>query len=156
MQKTYVTCFIFSSICWLARNRYCLFHCILLHFPIAQVSKRQSELESIKHYRSSGNLTKHTLSVRVRDSCFHNYCLLKEKLLHGKYKCDIIKSSNVDDLFKNPLESRTFDIGIISNINRITLKSKILSKCYFLKKVVILPWRNGFVFFPMLHEMERK
>ena len=126
--------------------------------PVVQVAKRQAEKEGANYLKAIRRKS-YTLSIRFKDSCFQlmdkKFCLVKEKCGNDKFVCEIINPTLLDNLFEKPLASKTFDIAVIKNIDRIEKVRRTVHKSQLLRKVVILPWKTGYVCYPLLHEIER-
>ena len=126
--------------------------------PVAQVVKRQTEIDRTWHVKRSCKSC--TVSVRFGDSCFllkdKNLCLIKEKSDNDKYVCEIIKPTLVNSFFEKPLDSKELDVMFIKNIDQIRKVIRTISISELHKKVVILPYKSGYVCYSLLHEIESK
>lgn len=124
--------------------------------PISQVSKRLSEKER-KDALTETKDTKDKLhiSTKWKDNCFmlHNedFVFLIEELDSGYYTCDYLTQSHTESFFTNPCNSKLINIVFMKKSTR--MKKKVFHFESFHRKVVKLPYRDGIVLIPVLHDL---
>ena len=129
--------------------------------PISQVAKRQFELQNVRTvFKTSKRIN---LSVTFRDSCFlhqNSFFMIVEKLADDNYLCNCLKVKHTESFYTSPLDSKVFDIGFVDNFDEAAFTSKgvlvLKTEIVGVKKVSVLPFNSGFVYFPLLHESEQK
>ena len=125
------------------------------HNPVVQVGKRIRELEKA-NTRISCNKQRTYISSRMRDSCFllrnNEYAFVKEKQEKG-FVCDVLKEQYTQSFFKKPCDSKMLNIVYIKNL-RDNTRRKLLERKDLRRKVICLDYNQGYVLFPMLHEVE--
>ena len=121
--------------------------------PIVQVSKRLRELEFCTLKKKSKC---HKISTRQRDSCF---LLTNDSLAFVKecrkevFVCEIVRFDQTENFFTEPCHSKLFNIMYISRMPRNT-RTRLVERRELLRKVVALPYKDGIVVFPVLHDMK--
>lgn len=127
--------------------------------PVVQVAKR---LEELKHCsRKVANKCRFThVSVKSKDSCFvlndNKFAFVKEIRDDGnQLVCDIVSEHRVDNFFNCPAKSKLFNIVFIQNIAR-HVKRCMVQRVDLQYKAVCLPYRTGYVIFPLHHEVEKQ
>lgn len=125
--------------------------------PIAQVAKRLAETESSRRSQLKETKSYNTISTRRKDSFFllknYDYAVIKSKCEDGRYDCNVLKHSRMQNFFSNPCESKLFNIGYTQSLVQGARRRKLLPKD-FIRKVVCLPYGLGHVLFPMVHGIE--
>lgn len=125
--------------------------------PMVQVIKRFSELHQT-NVKTSTKKYFTTISSKEKDSCFiiKNERIAIVTRVHdgGMCDCDTFKMTKLRNLFSKPGESTLFNIGYLPS-DGVRMTKSVIHKSSFLKKVVFLPYENGHVLFPMLHEVEK-
>ena len=124
------------------------------HNPLAQVTKRLSEISEIIPKKKMSFLK---VSTKQRDRCFlienHTFVFIKSSNQDG-YLCDTVKISKLSSFFKAPLDSKLLQICFMHNGIRYREKNVKLEQ--LTRKVLCLPvLDSGFVLYPMLHEVEK-
>ena len=127
------------------------------HNPIAQVTKRMKQLESVKTVQTE----KFRASTTPKDSCFvlHNedYAVIREIREDGKLLCDIIPQRKGNSFYTRPCHSTLLNIIYVRNHERTA--SRLLKRKDLNRKAIRLPYHDGHnqghVIFPLLHELER-
>lgn len=126
--------------------------------PIAQVTKRLVELEKVNEHPARSKRMFTRVSTRLRDSCFllhaDEFAFVVDKRPDDRFVCDVIKLRHMSNFFDSPCESKLFNITYIRNLHDRT-KRRVLERRDFRRKAVCLPYHQGHVLFPMLHEVER-
>lgn len=125
--------------------------------PVAQVAKRLAEIESIPTTELQARSTFNVISTRRKDSCFllsnNDTAVVKAKRDDGKFECNVLKQSRMHSFFTKPCESKIFNIAYTTSLE-YRAKRMILCRKDLVRKVVCLPFNEGFVLFPMLHGVE--
>ena len=125
--------------------------------PIVQVARRQSEIFAFSLKDKKSHLTP-KISTRPRDSCFllenGKFAIVREKQANS-FLCDVIGMQHMKNIFREPAESKNFGIAFVTNIARASRKM-LVPEDQLLRKVLFLPYNEGFALFPMLHDRERK
>lgn len=127
--------------------------------PVAQVAKRQQELENTMSRSKSKKLFT-TISTKSKDNCFllrdGKFAFVREIRVNEMLVCDVISSNRLDNLYNAPTESKKFNVGWIPNLDVCRhIKKRLVEKTELRCKVVSLPHRSGRALFPMLHDIER-
>ena len=124
--------------------------------PVVQIAKRLSEIKNTTRIKSS---KKRVISIRLRDSCFllknEKFCLHKEKLSENCYRCHAFKLKQMENLYVKPIESKSLSIGVIKNMKSISFEECEVTVNDLARKVCMLPWKSGYAFFPLLHDIEK-
>ena len=129
--------------------------------PVSQISKRLVEFDKSKTKSGPGGSShvKHFISTKKRDCCFllfnNDFAFVKEIRCDGTFVCDIIRQDDLENFFVKPCKSKTLNICFVKKLDHLTKKRKLLVASDFYRKVVCLPYEEGHVLFPLLHEMER-
>ena len=127
--------------------------------PVAQVSKRLTEID--KTSRAQPPDTDGTVVIwkRKKDSCFllHNedFAFVQEKRHDGRLVCDVIKQRHMSNFFHSPCESKLINVVYVGNL-RDKAKRMLLERKDLHRKAACLPYRVGYVLFPLLHGTERQ
>ena len=123
--------------------------------PVAQVAKRLSEIENAENLKEVETFV---LSFRQKDSCFQvanaKMCFLKSKISEHCYECDIFKLAQTESLYVIPIDSKRLGIGLIRSKSKIGFEVAEVQKKDLKRKICILPLKNRFALFPMLHNIE--
>ena len=129
------------------------------HNPIAQVSKRLTEMEKseLKHANRG---TVSYISSKRKDNCFllqnEDFAFVREKRRNGQLVCDCLSLRHMESFFHNPCDSKLINIAIVRDcVLRDRAQMRILLKNDLCRKVVCLPHEQGYVLFPLLHGVER-
>ena len=126
--------------------------------PLAQVSKRLTELHNSKLNPYAGKTVKTNVSTNTRDMCFllqnEDFAFVKEKRSDGKFLCDVISQGSMYNLFERPCNSKLLNIVFVRNLTDRT-RQRLLERQDLNRKVVCLPYCKGYALFPLLHEVER-
>ena len=126
--------------------------------PIAQVTKRISELDKTYVTRRCKRISQTRIGIRRKDSCFllgnEDIAFVKEKRQDGSLVCDLFKMRTMQSLFETPCDSKLINVTYIRCLRNEARRS-ILSKEALQKKCVCLPHNGGYAVFPMLHDIER-
>lgn len=127
------------------------------HNPIAQVCKRITEKESgtTKHSQTE----KKYISTKEKDKCFlmdnQKYAFVEYITDERKFVCKILDQRFTECVFQSPCESKLLDIVYMTKVNfREKVVLKTLQRKDLKRKVVRLPFKNGWALFPMLHGVE--
>ena len=120
--------------------------------PVAQVVKRMAESNGNFNSRSKENFLK--IKEFGKDSCFltdgGEICFI-ENIYDSTVACRILSKGIAEDFFTSPVHSRELNIIYIRNFGSCVPKRKTLEKHCLVHKMVKLPFKDGFVFFPLLH-----
>ena len=86
--------------------------------------------------------------------------MIVEKVVDDNYLCNCLKVKYTENFYTSPLDSKIFDIGFVDNFDEAAFTSKevLVLKTEIVggKKVFVLSFNDGFVYFPLLHESEQK
>ena len=126
------------------------------HNPIAQVSKRLSELE--KSNTKQTQTTKRPLvSSKKKDSCFmlqsEDFAFVQDNREDGTCVCDVISQRHLESFFNKPCDSMLLNIAFLRKYEKC--KRRLVDKQALSRKAVCLPYNEGWVLFPLLHEAEK-
>ena len=129
--------------------------------PIAQVAKRLKGLENSRNVlpRKERSVI---VSTNMRDSCFRlgsdKFAFVKEKRQSGRFLCDVVSQVDMDNLFQQPCCSKLLNIVRMNNGNAATTRRKrvLIESEELGRKVAYLPYKDGFVLMPLLHDNERQ
>ena len=126
--------------------------------PIAQIYKRQTELQQC-HIKTKKKCLFTKISCSEKDSCFllesKSVAFVKEKRHDGSLVCEVVKPMYMDSVFKEPVDSKLFDIVLLRTANNCKSRTKLLTKNDLKRKCVCLPERRGRAIFPLLHDVEK-
>lgn len=127
--------------------------------PISQISKRLTELEIYGSTCTTKTAFPY-ISTRSKDNCFmlgtEDFVFVREEKYDGTLVCDIIGQIYMQNFFESPCNSKKFNIAYIGNSYlKQKLKKKVIDRNCISRKVVCLPYSDGFVFFPLLHGVEK-
>lgn len=119
--------------------------------PISQVFKRLAEKE---RYSATKDTSLETcISTKYRDNCFllenDDFVFLKEKKDNGSYTCDVLSHSLTENFFTEPCDSKLINIVFMKNTSKTRLK--VIHSKHLFRKVVKLPYKDGVVLIPLLH-----
>jgi len=123
--------------------------------PVAQVAKRLGVLKRYGSAVTKKNFSK--VSVQPPNNCFYipnnKIIILKVDNGDGYYHCHEYDLNRMENFFHEPENSKKFQIAFFTK----NLKSTQVQvhQSMFLKKAILLPYRNGFVVYPLLHEIEK-
>lgn len=129
--------------------------------PIAQVTKRLTELEASIKCRHVSKEKFTYVSDTLRDGCFllenGDFVFIKEKHEDGFFVCDVIRQDDTESFFYEPCDSKLLNICRVRDISRA--KRRLILRQQLHRKVVCLPvsreaTNSGYVLFPMLHQLE--
>lgn len=127
------------------------------HNPIAQVAKRLQEHK--QHNQSDPSFSRNytAISTKLKDSCFllsnSKYAFVKEKQGESLL-CDVISNRHTESFFGTPADSKIFDIVLVRKVEERAKRYQINSN-QIVHKAVCLPYKDGYVIFPLRHEVER-
>jgi hypothetical protein len=127
------------------------------HNPIAQVCKRLKEVEHVDIKKTQKLKSKFFLSTKPKDRCFllesEDYAIIREVRTDGKLDCNIIKQHRASNFFINPCQSKLINVISVRHLENGT--RNLLQRNDLKRKAVCLSYRNEFVPFPLLHEIEQ-
>jgi hypothetical protein len=127
--------------------------------PVAQVGKRLVEL-------NCGNVQKSYIKPRFthvssnwKDGCFllanNRFVFVKETRDNGELVCDVVHDQRTEPFITTPADSKLFNIVYVQNIEKWA-KRRLIVKTDLVCKAVCLPFREGYVLFPLHHEVEKQ
>ena len=120
--------------------------------PVSQVVKRMLESDCNFNFKSD-KPTCFKMKEQGKDSCFltksGDICFI-DKINEGSIECRIIHNGNLDMLYDAPISSKQFGITYIRHFEKTVFKRKTLTMLDMAHKIVRLPHKNGFAFFPLL------
>ena len=120
--------------------------------PLVQVAKKQGELDAVIMQKS------YKISKKLKDSCFilkeDKYVFVQNITAEGNYDCLLLKKIYFHSLFNDPVDSKDFGIGYFLKFDDKFFVKTICRKSQFLRQGVVLPFKNGFALFPMIHDRE--
>ena len=110
--------------------------------PVVQIAKQYQSIQSMLNTKSR----KLKVSVKLNNSCFYigenQFCFVDEKLSSGFFKCRIFRLDLQNDLYTQPIQSKTFQIFFIPSIDEIGVKFVELKMESLCRKVVVLPCKR--------------
>lgn len=120
--------------------------------PISQVFKRLAEKE---RYSATKDTSLETcISTKYKDNYFllesEDFVFLKEVKDNGYYTCDVLSQSLTEYFFTEPCDSKLINIVFMKNTSRT--KIKVIHSKQLFRKVVKLPYKDGVVLIPFLHD----
>eukprot|EP00111_Clytia_hemisphaerica_P004990 TCONS_00014340-protein len=80
-------------------------------------------------------------------------CEIKKENENG-YECQVIKQNQFEPFYTFPIESSVLDIFYLRNPVIARKKNKLLMASTIKKKMFRLSYKNGYVFFPLLYDIE--
>ena len=83
------------------------------------------------------------------------FAFVKENVENKSYLCDVYKLDNLKNIFSKPAISKHFNIAYL-DVSHVSCKRMVLESSSFERKMVCLPYKDGYALFPLLHEVERK
>ncbi len=129
--------------------------------PIVQVARHSHEIENAPSERIPRKQRKVRIEATNKDGCFLLdrkevvYGIVREKMGNGIYCVDTVKMTDMSNFFTTPCNSKKIDIAFISARNmQEKSREKMLQHKDLKRKAVHLPYRDGYVMFPLLHGIE--
>lgn len=127
--------------------------------PIAQIAKRLTELNA-HGSTSTAKVIYPVISTRSKDNCFilhtEDFVFVHEEKSSGELACEIIGQIHMQNFFESPCNSKLMNIAFIETKHlKQKLRKKVIDRSCISRKVVCLPYDDGFVFFPLLHRAEK-
>ena len=120
--------------------------------PVAQVVKRTEEVKSCNKLKTNDKTMK--IKTTGKDSIFMNeqgdICIV-ENINGTSVTCSVISKRYLESFYLSPIDSKLLGIVYIRDFKNIQLKTKILRKKDLQHKIITLPYKNGFVYFSLLH-----
>lgn len=120
--------------------------------PISQVFKRLAEKKGYSKTKDTPLNT--SISTKYKDSCFmlenEDFAFLKEKKDSGYYACDVVSQTFTENFFTEPCDSKLINIVFMNKGTK--MKHKVIHFKHFFRKVVKLPYKDGFVLIPVMHD----
>lgn len=120
--------------------------------PISQVFKRLAERE--RYSATKGTALETCISTKYKDNCFllenGDFVFLKEVKDNGYYTCDVLSQSLTENFFTEPCDSKLINIVFMKNTSRT--KIRVIHSKQLVRKVVKLPYKDGVVLIPFLHD----
>lgn len=81
---------------------------------------------------------------------------MREEKHDGNLVCGIIVQIHMQESFENPCNSKILNIAFAGNSHlKQKLRKKVTDRNCISRKVVCLPYSDGFIFFPLLHGVEK-
>ena len=121
--------------------------------PVVQITKRLSE---IPDHKSKINVTS-PFKLNGKDCFFlsldDEVCEIK-KIKNDDFECEVIRKSSLESLYTSPCDSATLNIFYLKNSERIHTTQRLVAKDCAKQKMTRFTYKNGFVFFPLLHKVE--
>lgn len=125
--------------------------------PISQVFKRLAEKERSNKSKEEVALHKVCVSTKPRDNCFilenKDFVFLKKKIEHGYYECDVLRQSQTENFFTEPCSSKLINIAFMKKNSQ--MQQKVIHSEQLCRKVVKLPYKDGLVLAPVLHDITK-
>lgn len=122
--------------------------------PIAQVVKRLSEKRSSSLSAKHSKLFKENGKDTFFISTDGDLCEIKKILHDEKYECDTVETSLLEPFYDKPINSKRLGIYFVRNRNCLHKNTKIICHSKVEKKLLMLPYKNGQIFFSLLHSIE--
>lgn len=127
--------------------------------PVAQIAKNLTQLDKCGA-TCKAKATISNICTRNKDNCFmldtEDFVFVREEKDNTYVVCDIIHQISMQDFFEKPCNSKILNIAFIRN-SRLNqkLRKKVIDRKCLIRKVVCLPYSDGFVFLPLLHNTEK-
>lgn len=125
---------------------------------LVEVCKRLSEDQSFritKIARIHKSLKISPGQLMGKNSCFmtsDSFVFVQEKTEESDYICKVLNKRFSENFFVNPCESKFLDIAFITRVNfRHRCEAKVFQRRQLTHKVVCIPYKDGWVMFPLLH-----
>jgi hypothetical protein len=104
---------------------------------------------------------KQYISTKRKDHCFmlnnENIAFLREKRANGDLMCEVLNQKRVCDFFDSPCSSKLINIGFVRDVViHESSRMQMLKVEDLQRKAVCLPYMDGKVIFPLLHNTERR
>ena len=123
--------------------------------PVSQIVKRLKEKEIIVDHQEN---RPPKMKTAGKDSCFmtEDGVIVFIKSIQGNtITCDVLSKRAYESFYNVPVESSILmDIHYVRNFSSAVFKRKSFKKQELLRKCVQLPHKNGYIFFPLLHNFE--
>ncbi len=127
--------------------------------PVAQVGKRLVELNCGNVQKSYIKPQFTHVSSNWKDGCFllanNRFVFVKETRDNGELVCDVVPEQRTEPFITTPADSKLFNIVYVQNIEKWA-KRRLIVKTDLVCKAVCLPFREGYVLFPLHHEIEKQ
>ncbi len=127
--------------------------------PVSQLTKRLKELDNV-HLSQQHKKQRNVFSaIKARDASVFlesgDFAIIVE-LTDTSYVCEIIKQRYMSDFYQKPCSSKLINIAYLSDIMlRRVAERRTISKQQILRKAVRVRHSEGYVFFPLLHNVEK-
>ena len=121
--------------------------------PISQVIKRLSEHRdlTIKHDKPKSKLNAYGKDSFFFDTKGDLHCIIKV-IGDGYLECKVVNQRYLESFYCVPLDSKQLGIYYVRNSEYLDIAvKKRIPESEVHKKSVRLPYKNGYVFFPLLH-----
>lgn len=122
--------------------------------PIVQVVKRLAEKKSSETSTQCNKIFKENGKDVFFLSNEGDICEIKNFVDGDKYQCIIFKSSMLEPFYETPIDSRKLGIYYTRGFSHIGKVWKILTHTEVEKKLLMLPYKDGRVYFPLLHDIQ--
>ncbi len=127
--------------------------------PAVQVAKRLAECEMAKRVAAAKYKSRQIVRCTPKDCCFlmkdEHFAFVRRKLQDEQIVVDVVKAHHVEDFFTRPCHSKMLNIGFITtrDLQRRARRRTLLIN-QLRRKVVCLPYAEGYVLLPLLHGNE--
>ena len=122
--------------------------------PVSQIIKRMRERENVMTFSKNQSPK---ISNSGKDSCFftsNGDIAFIKSIANQTVTCDVINKRSAEPLYDVPIKSLLVDIIYIRNFSSATFKTRTFQMKELSRKCVQLPYKQGFAFFPLLHDFE--
>ena len=126
--------------------------------PIAQIAARVIEANANFQEKCNPSI-KPKMCSKSPNNCFlisgEKYVFIQNVQEDGTFICSVVPSDNCENFYPEPFNSKLINVCFCKQSTVQRAKLKILDKSKFLRKVVCLSYKDGFVMYPMLHNCEK-
>ena len=122
--------------------------------PVAQIVKRMSERSSVCPNIDNDKKLKSKLKPFSKDSFFFDIngdLCIAQHVSDVSVDCKVIKKRNLAPFYLKPIDSRLLSIYYAKNFFNLETERRLIPHSSVDKKAIRLPYKNDFVFFPLLH-----
>lgn len=122
--------------------------------PVAQVVKRMSERSTAGSNIKPSKKCRTNLKANGKNSFFFNVngdLCITQHVGPNYLDCKVISTRQMEPFYRQPVDSRRLGIYFTKNLLNLDSERQLIAHEDVIKKAVQLPYKDGFVFLPLLH-----
>lgn len=123
--------------------------------PVSQVFKRLAEKKMFNESKVTEANHRIYISTKYKNNCFmlknEDFVFLRKLKNDVYYECDVLRQSQTENFFTEPCNSKL--INIVFMKNKSNLKKKVIHLEQLHRKVIKLPYKDGVVLVPVVHDI---